>query len=65
MNHQFWLSQIKKRSNCSFVGWETEKGITRLKLISNGVSQYVDLTGTIDNVTEQTYLKLLKELEND
>ena len=65
MNHQFWLTQIKRSSGASFVGWETEKGVTRLKLISEGVPQYINLTGTIDNVTEQTYLKLLQELEND
>lgn len=64
MNHQFWLNQIKIKTNSSFVSWESSKlNGTRLVIkFKNELPMYVDLNGSIDNVNEQTYLKLLEQL---
>lgn len=59
----FWLEEVRKKSNASFAGYETEKGITRLKLIINGGAKYISLTGGYENITIETYAELLKQLE--
>lgn len=59
----FWLQKIKEVSKASFVGYETEKGVTRLKLIINGEPKYISLTGGYEGITIETYTHLIKELE--
>lgn len=61
--HNFWLDQVKNKSGASFVAWELEKGITKLKLIINGETKYISLTGGFEGVTIETYAHLIKELE--
>jgi hypothetical protein len=58
----FWLDQIKQKSNASFVGYETEKGVTRLKLVIGGEAKYISLTGGFENVTIETYAELIKQI---
>ena len=60
--HSFWLNQIKEKSKASFVAWETEKNVTRLKLIINGEPKYLALTGGFEGVTIETYAELLKQI---
>jgi hypothetical protein len=65
MNHQFWINQVKKKTKASFVAWETStKDGLRLKISfgKNTEPQYLGVTGTIENVTVESYLKLLNEL---
>lgn len=65
MPHQFWINQIKRKLNASFVGWETSnKDGLRLKISFGKESepQYLPLTGGIESVTSETYIKLLEQL---
>jgi hypothetical protein len=60
--HQFWVNQVKLKSNASFAAWEEYKGITRLKLIIGGEPKYLSLTGDFSNVTIETYAELIKQI---
>jgi hypothetical protein len=60
--HQFWLEEIKEKSKASFVVWETVKDKVSLKLIIDGQTKYLPLTGSFTGVTIETYCQLLKEL---
>lgn len=60
--HNFWLNEIKKASGASFVGYETEKKITKLKLIINGEPKYIGIKGEFNGINIETYSQILKEL---
>lgn len=60
--HQFWTAEIKRKSKASFCAWETEKGVTRLKLIFDGKPHYLPITGDFGGVNIETYTQLLKEI---
>ncbi|HSE99846.1 MAG TPA: hypothetical protein VLA48_03030 [Nitrososphaeraceae archaeon] len=59
--HRFYLEEIKKKSKASFCGWETENNKTRLKLIIDGETKYLNLTGDFSGVNVETYCQLLNE----
>jgi hypothetical protein len=60
--HNFWLNQIKEKSKASFVAWEQENSNLRLKIVINGKSKYLSLTGGFDGVNIETYTSLIKQL---
>lgn len=59
----FWLEEIKKKTKASFVGYETYKGNTRLKIVIGGESNYLTLTDGYNGVNIETYAELLKQLD--
>lgn len=61
--HSWWLNQIKNKVGANFVGYETENGVTRLKIVIGKEAKYISLTGDFSNVTIETYAELLKQLE--
>lgn len=58
----FWLNEIKKATRASFVGYETEKGVTRLKVVINKEPIYINLNGGFEGVTIESYAELLKQI---
>lgn len=44
------------------VAWETEKGVTRLKLIFDGKPHYLPISGDFQGVNVETYCQILNEL---
>lgn len=60
--HNFWLNEVKKASGASFAGYETEKGLTRLKLIIGGESKYVSIKGDFNGIDIETYSQLIKQI---
>lgn len=65
MNHQFWINHVKKVTKASFVAWEECKGTLKLKVVINGVTDYLELTGGIQDVTADTYLKLINSFGDE
>lgn len=60
--HNFWLKKIKEESKASFVGWETENNVVRLKIIINGEVKYLSISGGFSGVNIETYTQLIAEL---
>lgn len=60
--HNYYLNLIKEKSKASMVVWETEQGITRLKLVFDGKPHYLQITGDFQGVNIETYSQILKEL---
>jgi hypothetical protein len=63
--HTFWVNQIRLKAKASYAGWEQYNDTYRLKVIVDGVSNYFGLTGGMESVTIETYLKLLQQFGND
>jgi hypothetical protein len=65
MNHQYFLNLIKTTVGCSFVGYEQYKESYNLKIIKNKGEKaiYVPLTGTPEDVTPQSYAKVIQDLQ--
>ena len=61
--HNFWLKQIQKKTKASFVAWEKDKDVLRLKVVKDGKSNYFILDGSFDNVTPETYLSLMESIQ--
>lgn len=61
--HGFWVNELKIKLGASFCAWEKCKDTTRLKVIINGETKYLTLTGDFSNVTIETYAELLKQFE--
>ncbi len=59
--HTFWVNQIRIKAKASYAGWEQYKDTYKLKVIVDGQPNYFGLTGGMENVTTETYLKLLEQ----
>lgn len=63
--HQFYLNQIQKRTKASFVGWERYRDNFKLKVVVDGKPNYFGLHGSLENITHETYIDLLKSITNE
>lgn len=63
--HTFWVNQLRLKAKASYAGWERYKDTYKLKVIVDGQPNYFGLTGGIEEVTNETYLKLLQEFGDE
>lgn len=59
VNHNYYLSVIKKLLKASFVGWVTNKNNKALRVVVNKKEHLLPLEGEIGH---GTYTELIKEL---
>lgn len=65
INHQKYLTFIKKLTKAQYIGFERYQDQYRLKIRKNGIDTYFSLDGgTPDTMTAETYLELINSFSN-
>ena len=60
--HNIVLNQIKKEANLSFIAFEREGALYRVKFIKNGIRDTVDLMGEPKDIKPKYYQELKEYL---